>query len=298
MVSIIIPVLNSERTIWDCLEAILDQGYPRENYEIIMVDNGSTDKSVDIIKKSPVKLLFEKRAHNSYMARNLGIKHAAGDIIVFLDADCIPRESWLMNLTAPFTNPDIGVVAGEVFSTEPTNLIQGFYSYIDFLNQENKVEDGIRALGAGNIALRKEIFSLVGLFDENFRWGGDNDFGLRLQKETNYKIIFSRNASVEHFHRYSFKGLFKHAFTYGLGKARFRIKHADSSKFNKGTSLCVNIIILIRFIVGIIFIPLRSLTIWRSGKTLIESIAYPILDKLFMMTEQAGIIYFILRNRR
>jgi len=297
MISIIIPVLNNERTIRDCLEAILDQGYPRENYEIIIVDNGSTDNSVDIIKEYSVKLLFEKRAHNSYMARNIGIKHAAGDVIVFLDADCIPRENWLMNLTAPFTNIDIGVVAGEVFGTEPTNLIQGFYSYIDFLNQENKVEDSIRALGAGNIALRKEIFSLVGLFDENFRWGGDNDFGLRLQKETNYKIMFSRDASVEHCHRHSFKGLFKQAFTYGLGKGRFRIKHADPSQFNKGTSVCVNIIVLIRFIVGIIFIPFRSFTIWRSGRTIVESIAYPILDKLFMMTEQAGIIYFILRNR-
>ena len=297
MISIIIPILNNERTIGSCLKAILGQDYPRENYEILIVDNGSTDRSVDIIKKSPVKLLFEKRAHNSYMARNLGIKHAAGDIIVFLDADCIPIGNWMINLTTPFMTSDVGVVAGEVFSAKPTNIIQGFYSYTNFLQQENKVNDGIRALATANIALRKEIFAEIGLFDETFRWGGDNDLGLRIQQETDYRIIFQKNASVEHCHRHSFKGLLKHAFTYGLGIARFRLKHTDLPNYRQSTSLAMNTMILGRFIVGIILIPLRSIRIWRSGRTLLESIVYPILDKLFMLTEQTGIIYFLLKKR-
>jgi glycosyltransferase involved in cell wall biosynthesis len=297
IISIIIPILNNERTIGSCLKAILDQGYPRDNYEILIVDNGSTDESINIIKEYPVKLLFEKRAHNSYMARNLGIKHAAGDIIVFLDADCIPQENWMINLITPFMNSDVGVVAGEVFSAKPTNLIQGFYSYANFLQQENRVDDGIRALATANIALRKEIFAEIGLFDEAFRWGGDNDFGLRIQQETNCRIIFQKNASVEHCHRHSLKGLFKHAFTYGLGIARFRLKHTALPNFKQDTSLVINIVILIRFIVGIILIPLRSIRIWRTGRTLLEGIVYPILDKLFMLTEQTGIIYFLLKNR-
>lgn len=297
MISIIIPVLNSERSIRDCLNAILDQGYPREHYEIIIIDNGSTDKSIEIIKQYPVKLLFEKRAHNSYMARNLGIKQAAGDIIVFLDADCIPQENWMINLITPFVSSDVGVVAGEVFSAKPTNLIQGFYSYTNFLQQENKVDDGIRALATANIALRKEIFTEIGLFDETFRWGGDNDFGLRIQQETDYRIIFLKIASVEHSHRHSFKGLLKHAFTYGLGIARFRLKHTNLPNYRQSTSLMINTVIFGRFILGIIIIPLRSIRIWRSGRTLLESIIYPILDKLFMLTEQAGIIYFLLKNR-
>jgi glycosyltransferase involved in cell wall biosynthesis len=294
-ISVIIPVLNCQRTIGRCLEAILAQDYPHEHYEIILVDNGSTDQSISIMKEYPVKILNEHRAHNSYMARNTGIRNASGEIIVFLDADCVPGKRWLENLMTPFVDEEIGCVAGEVLNSPSTNLIQGFYSYVDFLGQEHKVSNGIRALGAGNIAFRREIFDQIGLYDENFRWGGDNDFGLRLQKETSYRIFFSREAIVEHFHRYSLKGYFKQAFTYGLGKGRFRIKHSNPP-FKKYKSLWTNIVVLMRYILGIILLPYRSIKVWQSGRTALESIAYPLLDKVFMITEQMGIIYFMARN--
>ncbi len=295
-VSIIIPVFNAEKTIRNCLIALINQAYPSEGREIIIVDNGSCDNSVEIIEEFPVQLFFEKRAHNSYMARNTGIGHARGEIIAFIDADCIAEKKWLRSLVEPFQDKRVGVVAGEVLSDKPNNLIQGFYEYAGFLKQEKKVKNKIAALGAGNIALRKQIFDIVGNFDENFQWGGDNDFGIRIQKETDYLIQFADNAQVYHFHRASLKSLIKHAYTYGLGKGRFRVKHTAQNKSARGTSIIWNVYMLFRFIIGIVILPLYSLKISKEGKSISESIIYPVLDKMFCIIEQIGIITFLVKK--
>jgi glycosyltransferase involved in cell wall biosynthesis len=293
IISIIVPVFNGEKTIRNCLEALVNQTYPAERYEIIVVDNGSYDNTVNIVEEFPVRLLFEKRAHNSYMARNLGIKQAKAEVIVFIDADCIAEKDWLANLVEPFHDENIGVVAGEVLSPEPKNLIQGFYTFSGFLEQEKKVKNKISAIGAGNTAIRKIIFDIIGQFDENFRWGGDNDFGVRIQKETTYLIRFAKKAIVYHFHRGSLKGLIKHAYTYGLGKGRFSMKYSGNKRLQ---NISEAFYVLLRFIAGISILPLHSYKIFASGKTISESLAYPILDKLFCIIEQIGKIVFLIKR--
>lgn len=297
IISIIIPVFNGGKTIGKCLRALVNQTYPTGKYEIIVVDNGSYDNTVNIVKEFPVRLFFENRAHNSYMARNLGIKQAKGEVIVFIDADCLAETDWLANLVEPFHDENVGVVAGEVLSPEPKNLIQGFYAFSGFLEQEKKVKNGIAAIATANVAIRKVLFDIVGQFDESFRWGGDNDFGVRIQREINYLVRFAKRAIVYHFHRGSLKGLIKHAYTYGLGKGRFRIKHVSQSGVKRNTSILWNISSLLRLLVGIVIMPFHSYKVFRSGRSLSESLVYPILDKLFCIVEQIGIIIFLVRKR-
>ena len=105
------------------------QTYPKSNFEIIVIDNGSSDKSVEVINKFAVNLLEERKYPNSYVARNKGLKHAKGEIIVFLDADCLPERQWLESLVEPFRDSTVGVVAGEVLSYQASNLIEGFYEF-------------------------------------------------------------------------------------------------------------------------------------------------------------------------
>ncbi|HDY89612.1 MAG TPA: glycosyltransferase [bacterium] len=296
-ISVIIPVFNEEQTIKRCLQALMDQNDQSGNYEVVVVDNGSNDRSIQIIQEFSVKLFSENRAHNSYMARNCGLRHAKGEIIAFIDADCIADKNWLRNLIEPFHNESVGVVAGEVLSDKPRNLVQGFYEHSGFLKQEKKIKNETAALGAGNIALRKKIFDIVGNFDEKFRWGGDNDFGIRIQKETNYLIQFAENARVYHSHRSSLKSLIKHAYTYGLGKGRFREKHTVQNKAARGTSIIWNVYMLFRFIIGIVILPLHALKIAKEGNSISESIIYPVLDKMFCIIEQIGIITFLLKKK-
>ena len=100
MVSIVIPALNEEKYIGKCLESLLELNTPLESYEAIVVDNGSTDRTVEIAYsfKDRMKLkIFEKPGINISALRNFGVKHASGEVIGFLDADCTVSKDWLNN---------------------------------------------------------------------------------------------------------------------------------------------------------------------------------------------------------
>ncbi len=94
-VSIIIPAYNSQHTISACLTALKRLQYPQDKFAIIVIDNNSTDKTAEIIKKFPVTYYKEIQTQSSYAARNIGIKHSKNAIIAFTDSDCLPEPYWL-----------------------------------------------------------------------------------------------------------------------------------------------------------------------------------------------------------
>ena len=93
--SVIVPFRNEEQHITQCLEALCRQSVPRHEYELIFVDNGSTDGSSERVQQIPGVRLFTERAVGAYAARNRGLLAARGDLIVFTDADCAPAADWL-----------------------------------------------------------------------------------------------------------------------------------------------------------------------------------------------------------
>src|SRR5688572_8958532 len=94
-VSVIVPVLNDEARIGGCVAALLAQDYPRERYEVIVVDNGSTDRTYEVVRGYPVTLLSEAQIRSSFAARNKGMREAVGEIFAFTDSDCTPAPQWL-----------------------------------------------------------------------------------------------------------------------------------------------------------------------------------------------------------
>jgi glycosyltransferase involved in cell wall biosynthesis len=114
-VTVIVPVWNGEDTISACLEALHRQTLPTDEVEIIVVDNGSTDKTLSIIDGYPtVKLLIESQP-GSYIARNRGLESAQGDYVAFTDADCVPHPDWLaagLKRIKGLKNP--GIVGGAI----------------------------------------------------------------------------------------------------------------------------------------------------------------------------------------
>jgi glycosyltransferase involved in cell wall biosynthesis len=111
-VSVIVPVRDGESTIADCLDAILATDYPEDRREILAVDNGSTDGTATLIQSRPVRYLREERRGVSN-TRNRGIAESRGEILDFVDADCIVEPQWLTELVRPFEDPEVGSVAGD-----------------------------------------------------------------------------------------------------------------------------------------------------------------------------------------
>lgn len=110
--SIIVPVFNEERHIAACLEALLALEYPEDRYEIIVVDNGSTDRSVDIVRSMPRVRLLQEPEPGDFAARNTGAAASSGALLAFTDADTAPDSDWLRAAHRAMTSPHVDVVIG------------------------------------------------------------------------------------------------------------------------------------------------------------------------------------------
>jgi cellulose synthase/poly-beta-1,6-N-acetylglucosamine synthase-like glycosyltransferase len=236
-VSIVVPVYNSAPYIENCIDSLLRLNYPKENYEVIMVDNNSTDLTATTIKKYPVVYALQDRVQTSYAARNTGIKMAKGEILAFTDADCIADEQWILNGVKPFANNRIGGVGGQVKAFKPRNYIERFQDRKNVFGQEKHLDQKSLSQRIGKIVTcnafyRRDVFAAVGLFARDLVSGGDHDLSLRVQKETNYTLQYAPDAIVYHQHRTSLVQFWKQYYKYGLGRIYLAEKH-KKDEFSK-----------------------------------------------------------------
>src|SRR5262249_3385794 len=105
-ISVIVPFYNAERYIQDCIRGLLAQNFPENAYEIIMVDNNSTDASTSIVKQQPHITLLTEQKQGAYAARNRGLTAARGSVIAFTDPDCVPDPHWLQQIAMTFASTE------------------------------------------------------------------------------------------------------------------------------------------------------------------------------------------------
>jgi lipopolysaccharide/colanic/teichoic acid biosynthesis glycosyltransferase/glycosyltransferase involved in cell wall biosynthesis len=202
MISVIIPAKDAEKTIGECLKAlVLQEGMQLGlDYEVIVVDDGSNDRTAEIADGFSVQVLQQPH-RGPAAARNAATKIAQGTILVFTDADCAPSPDWLKNLTQPFIDPQIVGVKG-AYLTHQTALVPRFvqleYEYKDARMRDFSSIDFIDTFSA---AYRKDIFMQNGGFDETFRNPAveDIEFSFRLARK-GYRMVFVPQATVFHFH--------------------------------------------------------------------------------------------------
>lgn len=201
-VSVIIPTYNSEGTIRQTLEAVLNQDF--KDYEVIVVDDGSKDNTCKIVKGYPVRLV-KHRHKGPAAARNLGARTAESDILLFIDADCIPERNWIEEMIRPFEEDDIVGVQGR-YKTRQSEIVARFAQYeIEDRYERMLKHKYIDFIGSYSAAYRKDIFLNEGGFDESFTIasGEDPDLSFRLASK-GYKMIFNPKAGVFHRHPNSF----------------------------------------------------------------------------------------------
>lgn len=216
-VTVIVPAFNAEATLPGCLASLVAQEYPKEKYEVLVVDNRSRDLTADIIRSFPVTYLSETEQQSSYAARNAGIRRASGEILAFTDADCIADLQWLARAVPCFRDQTVGGVAGKIGNHPPGNAIQEYLS--DVLAQEYFVAHVVRPYAVtANVFYRKAVFDRIGLFEGSWVSGGDADLAWRMQTQSAYRLIYCDSAVVMHQHRCTRAGHFRQRWTWGYGE--------------------------------------------------------------------------------
>ena len=215
VVSIVVPVYNGEHTVAACIESLLGQEYPKERYEVIVVDNNSSDGTAGIVRSYPVRLLIEQM-QSAYAARNTGVRGAVGEIVALTDADCVAHPHWLRHLVKHFMCEEVTGVAGQIAPYPASDLAATFlgdaFRYID------PEADEPLAVPTGNVAYRRQALLDVGLFDPTFLIGGDIDLSWRIQIQTGDHIVYEPAAIVYHKYRTGILNMFKQMYGYGYGE--------------------------------------------------------------------------------
>jgi glycosyltransferase involved in cell wall biosynthesis len=202
-VSVIIPVYNNPSGLDTLLQALVNQSYPRQLYEIIVVDNGSKDSTIDVARKYQsaykdlIQVLIEDKVRGSYTARNTGITQSEGEIIAMIDSDCTPIPEWIERGVSALHTHQADLIGGGVrFVFPPHAGAAEMYDAIAHLQIKHVIETlGISP--TANLFSRRAVFNAIGLFPVNVKSRGDSIW-TRKATRAGFKLLYASEAEVSH----------------------------------------------------------------------------------------------------
>jgi GT2 family glycosyltransferase len=211
-----------------CLQALAHQKYPRDRYEVLVVDDGSEMSpaaSVDAFRdRMNVRLLVQSHSGPAN-ARNCGARHAVGSFLVFTDDDCAPSETWLQDLAAGADSFPDCALGGQTINGVPDNPYSTTSQLlVDYLYARfNRNPRRATFVASNNLALPADRFWSLGGFDTDWNRaaGEDREFCDRWISH-GYRIVYIPGAVVEHLHRLNWRSFFWQHFNYGRGSFYFR----------------------------------------------------------------------------
>jgi len=235
-ISVIVPVYNEEKNIGLLLKRLLNLNFPKDKFEIIVVDNNSKDNTPEIIKKYKVIYLNEIK-QSSYAARNKGIKKAKSNILAFIDGDCIPDKNWLKNAIKHFIEEEVDIIAGNIIVSDSINVnnsITNLYQLIT-LNERNKYSEKEGRCSGGNLIAKKEVFNNIGYFEERLISGGDGEWTKRATNH-GFKLKYYNDVKVYH-PLEEFNSILRRAIRigHGIGQIRFLLCKSSIPSFQNDT---------------------------------------------------------------
>jgi len=199
-ISVIIPAFNAAKIIHNTLSALKKQSYPKDLFEIIVVDDGSRDNTAEVAQKMSAIVLTQSN-QGAGVARNLGAKRAKGEIILFTDSDCEPQEDWIESMVDPFQNHEI--VGAKGFYKTKQHEFSARFAQVEYEIKCNmlKKEHYIDFIDTYSAAYRRDIFLEAGGFDAVYTTasGEDSELSYKLSIK-GYKMVAVPDAFVYHLH--------------------------------------------------------------------------------------------------
>lgn len=282
-VSIMVPTYNRAEMLEQALLSLNELDYPKNKYEVIVVNDGSTDNTKQVVRKTAKKVSYKLRylfQENKKLsaARNLAIKNAKNQVIVSVDDDMVFPKYWLKKLLAPLKDNKVGAVGGPSIAPKFASFFQRAVDHCmttSFVGTGGMIGTTKKSFvkyypRGGNMAVKKAVLDEVGLFDEKFIPAEEIDLDKRIEK-AGYKLTLAKDAIVWHMPRASLKGFLKQIYSRGIMKIQFTRRYKESFEFLYFMPLIG--------VLGIIFLIIFSF----FSKFLLHSLLFLILAYLLIL---------------
>jgi mycofactocin system glycosyltransferase len=218
----------------DCLMSLEEIDYPIDRLEIIVVDDGSKKAAAQFVSSERVKIIRNDKSQGQAAARNTGAEKARGEILAFLDADCIAGKGWLKELVPFFQAAGTGAVGGFVGGFYNKSALDRYEEVSSSLNMgkrliiEGKTESGFYVPTA-NLLVKCDVFMSAGGFKTGMSVGEDVDFCWRM-RDMGHALIYAPCGTVAHKHRNRLTRMLKRRADYGTSESILYRAHRDKKK--------------------------------------------------------------------
>lgn len=221
--SVVVPAYQAADTLAACLAALRQQTVPSDAYEVIVVDDGSTDGTAEIAAAAGVIVARQPHA-GAAAARNCGAALARGELLLFTDADCEPVPGWIAAITAPFSDPDVAGSKGTYLTRQGSAVAR--FTQVEYEDRYDRMRGAERIdfIDTYSAAYRRDVFLTNHGFDANIWWVEDQEFSFRLA-EKGYKLVFAPDAQVYHRHNATLRQYARRKFRIGMWKVRVTRQH-------------------------------------------------------------------------
>lgn len=266
--SVIVPTFNAAATLRECLAALQAQTLPADEFEVFVVDDGSTDATAAVASEFPAVKVLKVPHRGAATARNAGVAAARGPVVAMTDADCAPSPEWLERMITPFSDPDVAGVKG-TYRTRQRGLVPRFVQceYEEKYSQMKRwaTIDFVDTYAA---AYRREVFLAHGGFDESFPSASveDQEFSFRLAK-AGCKLVLAPDATVYHYHPETAAAYARRKFRIGYWKVPVHRRHPDKVWRDSHTPATLKLQVVLLPVGGALLLasPWQPVALWGSG---------------------------------
>jgi mycofactocin system glycosyltransferase len=233
-ITVIIPSRDRGESLVECLRSVFAQDYPSDRVEVIVIDDGSRDETQRLVSTFPCKLLTNRESRGQSYCRNLGARHAKGEILAFLDNDCVAGRSWLKDLAPCLQWEAAGAVGGYVDGYSDRSALDRYEKAFSLLNLGKYIQRGAKDRSVFyvpmcNLLVRKEAFAGSGGLRETLRVGEDVDFCWRM-RDAGWQALYVPSGTVKHKHRNKLGPMLRRKADYGSSEAVLYGLHPEKRK--------------------------------------------------------------------
>ncbi len=233
-VSVIVPTKDRAAELENCLAALFAVDYPPDRFEVIVVDDGSSDRTPDVAQSYPCRYVANDRNRGQSYSRNAGSRAASGEILAFIDSDCVASREWLRELVGFFSWSKVAAAGGLVVGFSDESTLDRYEQVASSLNMGDRLslmsdDDSMSYVPTCNLLVRKEVYLDLGGLREDLHVGEDVDLCWRL-RTAGWRLVYSPTGLVRHRHRTRLHEMLRRRAAYGTSEALLHSLHPDKRK--------------------------------------------------------------------